>query len=862
MEKIPPELSLLSKLQLLNLYGNKFVGTIPPPLGNLSSLLVFDISYNNLVGTVPGSLASLKNLQLLYLDFNNLTGIVPSSIFNISSLEVVTMNYNEFERTLPSDLGISLPKLKYIGIINNNFVGSIPPSISNATFLELIQVQKNRLSGAVPSLSKLQRLRIISVSQNLLGSGAANDLSFLVSLINATNMLVEIESEENNFGGVLLEGIGNLSTSLQSLSLGFNRIGGTIPSGIQNLVNLEVLTLPGNRISGNIPPNIGMLQKLSKLYLQENEFSGSIPTSLGNLTLLTKLRLGSNQLQGAIPPTLGNCQNLLEELNMSNNHLSGNISPQIFSISSLFLLDLSNNDFEGPLPIEVGGLINVGLLDVSKNKLNGDVPISLGQCMILEVLNMDWNFFQGHIPSSLSSLRGLGTIDLSHNNFSGEIPAFFATFLSLKALNLSHNDFEGALPTGGVFKNASAISVSGNSKLCGGIPEFRLPMCSFNNSKKRRQTKKLVISMVSALFGLALMLFLLVIFCLRKGGKKSSSNSSTKLTLTLSYQSIFRATEGFSSANLIGIGSFGSVYRGIFYEGRTIVAVKVLNLLRHGASKSFVAECKALRNIRHRDLVKVITACSTIDYQLKEFKSLVYELMTNGNLEGWLHPVTISGNAPRNLNLLQRVNIAIDVACALEYLHHHCETPIDHCDLKPSNVLLDDEMTAHVGDFGLAKFLTQANPNLSTQFSSIGIRGTIGYACPEYGLGSKVSTDGDVFSFGIILLEMFTGKRPTDKIFDGQQNIRNFVKDALPANVAEITDPILQNQESKNTENQSYTRNEDNRTLEFLISIYEIGIACSAESARERISISDAVTQLSSIRDEIANARTRRRRLT
>jgi hypothetical protein len=245
-------------------------------------------------------------------------------------------------------------------------------------------------------------------------------------------------------------------------------------------------------------------------------------------------------------------------------------------------------------------------------------------------------------------------------------------------LNLSFNDFDGEMPLQGAFKYASAVSVEGNSRLCGGVPEQQLPPCKFNKSNEGRLTMKLkiIISVVCGLLGATFLLSVLYFLWLRMKNKTPRLKNSENLLPKVSYRSLLTATSGFSSAHLIGNGNFGSVYKGIVDEVGTTVAIKVLNLLRLGASKSFVAECQALRNIRHRNLVKILPACSGVDYHGNDFKALIYEFMVNGSLEKLLHPTPRTDDeteAPRSLNLLQRLNIAIDVACALEYLHKDCQ---------------------------------------------------------------------------------------------------------------------------------------------------------------------------------------------
>ncbi|KAM7469621.1 hypothetical protein LguiA_007804 [Lonicera macranthoides] len=422
-----------------------------------------------------------------------------------------------------------------------------------------------------------------------------------------------------------------------------------------------------------------------------------------------------------------------------------------------------------------------------------------------------------------------------------------------------------------LFGNSSAISILGNSKLCGGMKELKLPSCRVKIKKLRRHLAFKVVIIPSGV-ALLFVLFIISIFlCSRKRRKArkdpASLDSTLKRLLRISYHELYRATAGFSPQNLIGLGSFGSVYKGkLNPQEEKLVAVKVLNLQKSGASKSFVTECKALRNIRHRNLVKILTYCSSIDFKGNEFKALVYDFMANGSLDMWLHP-QVPGSSTA-LSLIQRLNLAIDVASAIHYLHDFCEPPIIHCNLKPSNILLDDDLTAHVGDFGLARLLSNsADTFAQAQSSSMGIMGSIGYAAPDYGMGGTASKCGDVYSYGVLLLEMFTGRRPTNDMFKDGLNLHNYIKTALQKQGMQIVDQAIgeaeeieaaiveEEREAVNEiEVEQYTINTrssfhgSEKLKKCITAVLKIGLACSAESPNRRMGMNDILRELHHIK--------------
>ncbi|XP_028052504.1 LOW QUALITY PROTEIN: probable LRR receptor-like serine/threonine-protein kinase At3g47570 [Camellia sinensis] len=758
---IPPQLSILSKLNQLSLSRNHFSGNSPPSLGNLSALQTLDLLRDNLHGSIPSELGQLSNLQYFQLSLNTLSGMAPAQLCNISSVQVFDVRNNSLGGSFPSNLGLNLPKLQSLltsvnKFFGNHFSGNIPPSLGNLSALQILDLAHNNLHRTIPiELGHLSNLYAFQLSSNNL-SGMVPDQLYSISTIQIFSVT------NNSLSGNFPSNLGLTLPKLQLFLADKNQFFGSIPASLANASGLAEISIGDNALIGPIPLNLGSLQYLQVLHIAGNPLGTdkandiSFLTTLINCTNLRVLSLSNIQIGGNLPNSIGNLSSTLTWVWLDENYISGNIPQEITELVGLSYITIDTNMLTGSIPDSVGKLTNLQKFYLFINNISGEILYSIGNITGLVSLILEENMLEGSIPVSLGYCSNLEGLHLARNRLTGGIPGEVIGLSSLfLGFIVRENYLTGPLPLEvGKSDKLTVLDISEN-KLSGEIPST-LGNCLMLDSLEMEGV------CVCA-----------VIYRFRNSKQQPSSSSTEKNQYPqLSYAELHQSTNGFSSDNLIGKGRYGSVYKGILNSDEQTVAVKVLNLQESGAYKSFLAECEALGNLRHRNLVKVITSCSSVDFKGNDFKALVFEFMQNGSLESWLYPSSLEQNDTENLNLTQRLNMAIDVALALEYLHHHYDIPIAHCDLKLSNVLLDNNLSARVGDFGLAKFLATTGDSNYAQSSSIGIRGTVGYIAPEYGMGGDISTQGDLYSYGILLLELFTGKRPTNNMFRNNFNLQ------------------------------------------------------------------------------------------
>lgn len=757
---ISPALANLSSLSILDLSCNSFEGHIPEELVNLVQLTQLSLTWNFLQGSIPEKLGNLHQLVYLNLGSNRLVGNIPPSLFcnkSSASLQYVDLSNNSISGEIPLKNECKLTNLNYLLLWSNRLEGKIPKALANSSKLQWLDLESNMFTGELPSeiIHKMPQLQYLFLSYNDFVShdGNTNLEPFFASLVNSSNFQ-ELELAGNNLGGEIPSIIGDLSAQLLEIHLDENLIYGSIPPHISKLVNLTLLNLSSNLLNGTIPPELCAMKKLERVYLSNNSLSGEIPSALGdlphlglldlsknkfsglipdsfaNLSQLRRLLLNENQLTGTIPPSLGKCVNL-EILDLSHNRISGIIPIEVTGLRSLKIyLNLSNNLLEGLLPLELSKMDMVLAIDLSLNSLSGTIPPQLGSCIALESLNLSGNVLEGPLPSSVGQLPYLKEVDVSSNRLSGEIPESFQASSTLKELNFSFNKFTGNVSSKGAFSSLTMDSFQGNNALCGSIKG--MPNC-----KKKHNFHLVILPILLTLFTSAVICIFGYPLVRRskfrrqlsdfKGGdlEDEEKHKEEPKYPRVSYKQLIEATGGFSPSSLIGSGRFGHVYKGILQDN-TRIAVKVLDSKTAGElTGSFKRECQILKRTRHRNLIRIITICSRPD-----FKALVLPLMSNGNLERHLYP---SHGCSHGLDLEQLVNVCCDVAEGLAYLHHYSPVKVVHCDLKPSNILLDDDMTALVADFGIAKLVKGVEESANASSDPMSFTSTDGLLCGSVG---------------------------------------------------------------------------------------------------------------------------------
>ncbi|EEF35319.1 serine-threonine protein kinase, plant-type, putative [Ricinus communis] len=824
--QIPSDLYKCKELRSLALHANKFTGSIPRTIGNLTKLKWLSLGRNNLTGRIPLEIGNLQNLQIVHLSFNNLNGSIPHALFNISTMKWIAMTSNNLLGNLPTSLGLHLPNLIWLYLGINKLSGPIPSYISNASKLTILELPSNSFTGFIPdSLGDLRNLQTLKLGANLLSSKkTSQELTIFSSLKNCQN-LKYLWLSYNPLDGYLPHSVGNLSNSLESFLASDGLIKGSVHESIGNLSSLTRLNLGNNDLTGRIPTTIGTLKHLQGLYLHGNDLDGSIPSELCDLRTLYNLELTGNKLSGSIPTCFSNLTSL-RNLFLASNRFVSTISSTLWTLKDILQVNLASNYLTGSLPSEIENLRAVYMINISKNQLSGEIPISIGGLQDLAQLYLSGNKLQGPIPQSVGDIKSLEFLDLSSNNLSGMIPKSLDNLLYLKYFNVSFNYLQGEIPEGGSFSNFSAQSFIGNEALCGSA-RLQVSPCKDDNSRATETPgSKIVLRYVlpAIVFAVFVLAFVIMLkrYCERKA-KFSIEDDFLALTTIrrISYHELQLATNGFQESNFLGMGSFGSVYKGTLSDG-TVIAAKVFNLQLERAFKSFDTECEVLRNLRHRNLVKIITSCSG-----PNFKALVLEFMPNWSLEKWLY------SDDYFLNNLQRLNIMLDVASVLEYLHHGYTIPMAHCDIKPSNVLLNEDMVAFLADFGISKLLGEEGSVMQTMTLA-----TIGYMAPEYGSEGIVSVRGDVYSYGVLLMETFTQKKPTDKMFTEQLSLKSWVEQSLSCEVTQVIDANLLGIEEDHLAAKK----------DCIVSILKLALQCSADLPHDRIDMKHVVTTLQKIK--------------
>ncbi|XP_023728414.1 probable LRR receptor-like serine/threonine-protein kinase At1g06840 [Lactuca sativa] len=750
----------VQEIQLLNM---NLSGSLAPELGQFSHLTILDFMWNDLSGSIPKEIGNISSLVLLLLNGNRLSGNLPDELGYLRNLDRFQIDQNHISGEIPKSFS-NLNNIKHIHFNNNSLSGQIPLELSNLSTLMHLLLDNNNLSGYLPS-----------------------------EFGNFPNMRI-VQLDNNHFDGAEIPAsFGNLS-KIVKLSLRNCSLQGVVPD-LSRIQNLSYIDLSKNRLSGYIPSNT-LSNRITTIDLSDNQLNGSIPESLSDLPSLQKLSLENNFLDGSISPKLW--QN------------------KSFTATSKLLLDFRNNSFSSVIgvlnpPVNASLRLNGNPICRNSSIQNKDEfcgPKDYGEYMRsfskdatdcpIQSCPTD-NYFEyvpeSPIPCFCASPLRIG-YRLKSPSFSyfppyrEQFETYVTSALDLEFYQLSIDSimwekgprlrmYLKLFPKAGIdhsstFSTSDVLRIKGifttwvfpGSHLFGPyeLLNFTLlgPYSHLNVGTPSKGISKgvlLTTVVIGVVCALAISSVLTVVIKKRhERYKHTSSRKSLLAKLSIKIDGVksftFRemaiATQNFSNSSLVGRGGYGKVYKGVLWDN-TMVAIKRAEEGSLQGEKEFLTEIEILSRLHHRNLVSLLGYCDEEKEQM-----LVYEYMPRGTLRDWLN-----AKSGESLSFRMRLHVALNSAKGILYLHTEANPPIFHRDIKSSNILLDSKMTAKVADFGLSRLAPILDDNgVGPNYVSTLVRGTPGYLDPEYLLTHKLTDKSDVYSLGVVLLEILTSMKP------------------------------------------------------------------------------------------------------
>ncbi|KAJ6756752.1 LEUCINE-RICH REPEAT-CONTAINING PROTEIN-RELATED [Salix purpurea] len=803
--------------------GVRLNGQIDERLSNLTYLNKIDLSSNQLYGTIPESLGKLTRLKTLDLAYNQLSGKIPPTLGNLEALQTLDLSLNFLHH-------------------------SIPPSLGNLKSLTTLYLSYNMLSGPIPKeLGSLLNLKILSLSENRLSGYLPQELGKL-------SKLEELYLSSNNLTGILPESFDNLK-SLLFFSVSGNKLSGEIPQFIANFTNLTYLYLMGNDFEGELPPGIFNLSGLEELLVSDLKNTSFRFPEIGNLTSINYLVLRNCSLTGGIPDYIGNNWKSLNYLDLSFNNLSGSI-PQ--SLKNALRLSLTNNKLNGSIPpwilkrheVDLSynnftGFIKDNITDPTNHNSTKVKTLDPGKPNMDSILALSKKCTSKH--HSLFINCGGARTTAEGNPYDEDISTerFFSGERKLKDLNIVEmakgpNEAWKTSFTAIVDDNPLEIhffwagkgSLDNPLALNGPLVSAISVTPNFNVHDGKLSASQIAGITIGCAFA-PLLLFLFAWKMRLLGNRELREKQIEVQNRSFTLQQIIDGTKNFSSKMEIGRGRYGVVYKANLPDQIKLAVKKISPPSEQREKDELKSEIGNLISLSHENLVQLLDGYSSKDLHL-----LIYEYMETGSLHKALFEQRHT-NTETELDWRARFDICLGIAKGLNYLHEEEEKSIKikivHGNINAKNILLDKTHTAKLSDFGLATIYNEEDP-----FTAIKARGSRVYMAPEHALGKAITVKADVYSYGVVVLEIVSGRSNTEYIPNQEADF-----------LLDTAGRLHQQGKFLNLVDKKLGSRFDNKQA---LTLLHLAMECTNQSPTLRPSMSEVVTKLSDMKASVPSS--------